>query len=396
MSDRLIHTGGGATIHVTPLGKDQAYITAAIEDRADARQATGDAYGKVAEVLADRGLQIVHERVFGSPDAHPAIVAMRADALGRRGIPADSPVTYIHGCPLWGEGLAGVNLLATRARESGDVWTVMDESGRPCGRGWRCHGATFLILQNLHGRNAHSTDDNSQVAQTGRMFDRADRILRSQQANYTHVTRTWVYLADILDWYDEFNEVRNAKYDGFGLMPQSGDGSSDKVLLPASTGIAGAAPTGAAATMDLLATIPDAGSPVEVRLLSNRKQRDAFKYGSAFSRGACICLPDATWISISGTAAIDERGNSLHPEDTRGQIRRTVENVRSLIAPEGAGLTDLCDTTVFLKRPEDAPIYREMAAELGLDKIPAVCVVADICRDELLFEVDAAAVVVRE
>ena len=32
-----------------------------------------------------------------------------------------------------------------------------------------------------------------------------------------------------------------------------------------------------------------------------------------------------------------------------------------------------------------------MAAERGLEDLPAVCVVADVCRDELLFEMDAEA-----
>jgi hypothetical protein len=34
-----------------------------------------------------------------------------------------------------------------------------------------------------------------------------------------------------------------------------------------------------------------------------------------------------------------------------------------------------------------------MARARGLEELPAVCVVADVCREELLFEIDAEAVV---
>jgi hypothetical protein len=34
-----------------------------------------------------------------------------------------------------------------------------------------------------------------------------------------------------------------------------------------------------------------------------------------------------------------------------------------------------------------------MATARGLDNFPCVCVVADVCREELLFEMDAEAVV---
>jgi len=68
----------------------------------------------------------------------------------------------------------------------------------------------------------------------------------------------------------------------------------------------------------------------------------------------------------------------------------------SLLRQEGAGLADICAATVFVKRPEYAEVFCEMAAERGLEDFPAVCVVADVCREELLFEIDAAAAVKKE
>ena len=126
-----------------------------------------------------------------------------------------------------------------------------------------------------------------------------------------------------------------------------------------------------------------------VRQLSNPGQQDAFQYGSAFSRGALIRQPDVSLIQVSGTAAIDEQGQSLYPGDVRAQIDCTFDKIAALIGQEGATLTDIAAACVFVKRPEDALVYQERAAARGLSNLPAVIMVADVCREELLFEMDA-------
>ena len=92
---------------------------------------------------------------------------------------------------------------------------------------------------------------------------------------------------------------------------------------------------------------------------------------------------------MSGTAAIDEQWTSLYPGDVRSQIDCTFDKIATLIRQEGASLTDTAAACVFLKSPQDALIYQEQAAARGLENFPAVVMVADICREELLFEIDA-------
>ncbi|HZE21261.1 MAG TPA: Rid family hydrolase, partial [Desulfobaccales bacterium] len=118
----------------------------------------------------------------------------------------------------------------------------------------------------------------------------------------------------------------------------------------------------------------------------------AFQYGSAFSRGALICQSDFAMIQVSGTAAIDEQGRSLYPGDVQGQIDCTFDKIAAFIGQEGASLQDIAAACIFVKRPEDALVYQERARALGLDNLPAVVMVADICRPELLFEIDAEVV----
>ena len=154
----------------------------------------------------------------------------------------------------------------------------------------------------------------------------------------------------------------------------------------------GDASGGTSCTLDLLAVEGPPDSRPLVRQLSNPGQQDALQYGSAFSRGALIRLPDVSLIQVSGTAAIDEHGQSLYPGDIRGQIDCTFDKIAALLGQEGASLTDIAAACVFVKRPADAPVYQEHAAARGLKDLPAVVMVADVCREELLFEMDAEVV----
>jgi hypothetical protein len=70
-----------------------------------------------------------------------------------------------------------------------------------------------------------------------------------------------------------------------------------------------------------------------------------------------------------------------------------LDKIAALIGPEGATLEDIVAASVFVKHGEDALVYMERAAGRGLKNLPAVVMVADICREELLFEIDAEVVV---
>ncbi len=254
-----------------------------------------------------------------------------------------------------------------------------------CGYAWEQGGASFLTLQAVDGLSA-GTDD--RTLQAAAMFDRAGDILAANGAGYADVVRTWIYVSEILDWYDEFNEARNTKYGALGLMH---DESAGEILLPASTGIQSDNSAGAHCVMDVAAIRRTNGGGPRVLQLSNTRQRDAFLYGSAFSRGACVVEPGGRQIHISGTAAIDEQGRSMAPGDVRSQIKHIFEIIGALIGQCDVGLADICQATAFLKRPEDRGVLQEVMAESGLAQMPVVRVLADVCRDDLLFEMDGIA-----
>ena len=106
-----------------------------------------------------------------------------------------------------------------------------------------------------------------------------------------------------------------------------------------------------------------------------------------------MCEPEASLVQVSGTAAIDEHGRTLHHGDIQAQIDCTFDKIEVLLAQAGATLRDVAAASVFVKQRQHAQVYQERAAARGLQEFPAVVMVADICRNELLFEMDAEVVV---
>jgi len=104
-----------------------------------------------------------------------------------------------------------------------------------------------------------------------------------------------------------------------------------------------------------------------------------------------------TILLISGTASIDENGNSVHIGDFRAQVLRTYWNITGLLAAEGATWKDIVRTSCYLRDIErDYAEFNEIRTqffkELGLEILPASTgIQAILCRPELLIEIEAIA-----
>ena len=119
---------------------------------------------------------------------------------------------------------------------------------------------------------------------------------------------------------------------------------------------------------------------------------------SSFSRGLRIDIRGITILFISGTASVDENGQTVHVGDFRGQTWRTYQNVTALLEAEGAGWKDVVRTTCYLRDIErDYAVFNEIRTqffrEQGLDRLPASTgIQAILCRPELLIEIEAIAI----
>jgi len=387
-SARTLQTFKNLKLYKTILGDNQIYLTASITSNDEQIQKTAvDAYSELAKIISEKGFKIIHERIFGSLVYENVITSTRRHIFEKSGIETNTPFTFVQGAPIDGPGLAGVQIRAFAPSAPGDYIQTIFENENPVGRKWSRNGAAFIMLQNIFGRLTQQ----DRYHQACDMFDRAQSLLHSQGIEFCNVVRTWIYLSNILDWYGEFNRARNARFAEFGLLglTEKENREAEQIFLPASTGILGENPLGAVATMDLLALPPNQDN-IHIAHTSGLEQKSPYRYGSAFSRAMTLKESDVTHILLSGTASIDEHGKTVYLDDAAEQIRKTMAVIQSLISAEGATLKHINEATVFFKDAADFTFYNQIIKEFADIDLPAIFIVADVCRDDLLFEMDAA------
>jgi 2-iminobutanoate/2-iminopropanoate deaminase len=129
---------------------------------------------------------------------------------------------------------------------------------------------------------------------------------------------------------------------------------------------------------------------------------EACEYGSAFSRGLRLDLGSYSLIFISGTASVDEVGNTVHKGDLRAQCWRTYRNITELLNAQGATWQDVVKCTCYLRDIErDYEEFNRVRTAffdyLQLNPLPAsVGIQARLCREDLLVEIEAIAILKKE
>ena len=233
--------------------------------------------------------------------------------------------------------------------------------------------------------------------------------------SYDRVVRTWLYLGDILgpegekQRYKELNRARTDYYQRFhfGAGPVAKghhfNRSEAKKIYPASTGIGSRGDGLLVGCVALQAS----GLPIELISLENPNQISAFDYAKKYSekspkfaRAMAVVLGSETLVYISGTASITA-SESRHKGDVAAQTTQTLDNIEALVSREnfschgrphlGATLADLLEARVYIKRPGDYELVRAVCEKRMID-VPTVYVEADVCRKELLVEIEAVAV----
>ena len=170
--------------------------------------------------------------------------------------------------------------------------------------------------------------------------------------------RTWLWLKDICGWYDELNAARTSFFKRAGLIDQETRTSR----LPASTGIGLHVPGSSACALDLIA-LP--GREDQIQLVDRGgDQHSAFEYGSAFSRAAVAPMPGGRTVFVSGTAAIDDAGETEHIGQIEAQIEATIAHVRSLLADLDCRDEHMLTSLAYCKNEEVEQVFRSKWADL--------------------------------
>ena len=128
----------------------------------------------------------------------------------------------------------------------------------------------------------------------------------------------------------------------------------------------------------------------------------AYERPSSFSRALSFEIGDVTVLLISGTASVDDRGETVHVGDFRAQCWRTYRNITTLLESAGMTWRDIVRTTCYMRDIErDYRDFNEVRTALfswlGLDPLPASTgIQARLCREDLLVEIEAIAIARRE
>ena len=113
-----------------------------------------------------------------------------------------------------------------------------------------------------------------------------------------------------------------------------------------------------------------------------------------FSRGIKVKSGLLSLIFTSGIASVNEKGDPVFIGDIRGQTKQVFENMKGLLASEGATLDDVVKFTVFLKNAKDYDEMKEVRAKYIKKDPPASSAVqAQLVRDEFLVEIEALAII---
>jgi enamine deaminase RidA (YjgF/YER057c/UK114 family) len=140
--------------------------------------------------------------------------------------------------------------------------------------------------------------------------------------------------------------------------------------------------------------------------LENPQQTPAYAYpprhspkSPKFSRAKALVLDGYVTTWISGTASV-VHSNSRYVGDLEKQTQQTLDNIERLIAQDnfafhgvrgaGATLQDMAKVRVYLKRSKDFAKCKAICQQ-RLGDLPAIYAIADICRPELLVEIEGVA-----
>ncbi|WP_199701436.1 RidA family protein [Jiangella rhizosphaerae] len=96
------------------------------------------------------------------------------------------------------------------------------------------------------------------------------------------------------------------------------------------------------------------------------------------------------FVFVSGQAAVDEAGR-LVPGTFEEQLRRSMENVRRVLAQAGLDLAHVVRTGCYVHDPADALEFNRLYREYFQPPLPARTTLTGCLTDEVRFEIDVVA-----
>lgn len=252
-------------------------------------------------------------------------------------------------------------------------------------------GRVLYATMTCHDAAIEATSHNAQALEkiVSGAYGRAFALM--QRLGFRHLWRTWNYLSDInietggMERYRQFNVGRHAAF---------------AEHLPIAHGTMPAACALGMPTQGLSMALLASNSGFEQ--IENPRQSSAYEYpkqygprSPTFSRAILARMEDRNYLFISGTASIVGHA-SLHADDVIAQTLEAVNNIKAIIAEANSRQTHtsyaLQDLTcmVYVRHVRDFTAVDSILAAQIKGAVNAIAYVqADICRKELLVEIEA-------
>jgi chorismate lyase/3-hydroxybenzoate synthase len=285
-------------------------------------------------------------------------------------------------------------LLSAGAASLQEVWHTDGPvaSGHSEDIHWRRSADVLYGVIELPEDARAATGDTSPLQAASQLvYERVFGLLRAQGT--PHLWRVWNYLADIngeshgLERYRQFNQGRHT------ALVQAQRDTGGQVPAACAIGVA----TGPLSVAFLAGTSP-------VVPLENPRQVSAWNYPAqygprapTFSRGALAYPRGHEVLFVSGTASIVGH-ETLHAGDVAAQCVESVRNIGCVVQEANrvarSGLVfslEGLSHRAYVRHAHDADTVQRSLAQL-LHGAPVVCVQADICRADLLVEIESQAI----
>ncbi|MCK5843801.1 MAG: hypothetical protein KAG97_03775 [Victivallales bacterium] len=326
---------------------------------------------KIFEYLKSENAEIISGFAFGSHDATEKMfenhnASMITSLLGDTcacGAPTSLQLTAVAGTKI----------------------TPMLLNGNRVGSMFIFDGHAHCVLAGIHA----DSPGGDRKADVSEAFNAMLAALKTVDMDFSNVVRMWNYLDNLLEWYDDFNTVRNAFFAKHSVYDTG---------VPAGTGIGASNRYGTAYIGELWALKPLEAESAKLAAfpVPSPLQCPALDYKSSFSRAVEIDSKNFKTLSVSGTASIEPGGETAFVNDTAKQIDKTIQVISAILESRGMTWSDTVRGIAYFADIDDLPLLFERMRTNGLpEDVPMAIAHAAICRDNLLFEIELDAMTER-
>jgi enamine deaminase RidA (YjgF/YER057c/UK114 family) len=276
-----------------------------------------------------------------------------------------------------------------------EVWRMTADpslelaAGPPGGVSYRHGGGVLFGAMTIHEETGAAESAAGLWQTTLSAYQAIFEVLENTQ--HPHLIRVWNYLPEINreaageERYRHFNAARQAAF------TQSGRSTVGTVPAASALGSPGGNPV---SIYFLAARRPPT-------MIENPRQVSAYHYppkfgahSPTFSRACILRQAHGTTLFVSGTASI-VGCETIHEHDVEAQTRESLANITALLDEANRVVGRHCYSLdglrlkVYVRRASDLGVIGRVLAGAVRPVVPPIYLLADVCRRELLVEIEA-------